>query len=79
MSDSILVYGADWCGDCHRTRALFDQYDVKYQYINIDEDPAAKAAMLELVDGRNSIPTVVFLDGTITQEPSNDEDRKSVV
>ena len=73
MSDSILVYGADWCGDCHRTRALFDQYDVKYQYINIDEDSAAKAAMLELVDGRNSIPTVVFLDGTIMQEPSNDE------
>ncbi|MDL2342028.1 MAG: FAD-dependent oxidoreductase [Patescibacteria group bacterium] len=73
MSDSILVYGADWCGDCHRTRALFDQYNVAYTYVNIDEDAAAKAKMLELVDGRNTLPTVVFTDGSIMQEPSNDE------
>lgn len=69
----ILVYGADWCGDCHRTKALFDKYDVAYKYIDIDADPAAKAEMLALVDGRNSIPVVVFTDGSIMQEPSNDE------
>lgn len=69
----ILVYGADWCGDCHRTKALFDKYKVSYSYIDIDADPAAKAEMLALVDGRNSIPTVVFTDGSIMQEPSNDE------
>lgn len=74
MNDKpILVYGADWCGDCHRTRSLFDQYNVDYTYIDIDADPAAKAAMLALVDGRNTIPTIVFPDGSIMQEPSNDE------
>lgn len=75
MSDDkpILVYGADWCGDCHRTRALFDQYNIKHTYLNIDEDNEAKSAMLKLVDGRNTIPTVVFADGSIMQEPSNDE------
>lgn len=73
MSDKILVYGADWCGDCHRTRALLDKFEVPYQYLNIDEDAAAKTTMLELVDGRNAIPTVVFTDGSILQEPSNEE------
>ncbi|MBC7708144.1 FAD-dependent oxidoreductase, partial [Polaromonas sp.] len=73
MSDSILVYGADWCSDCHRARALFDQYKVEYTYIDIDADEAAKATMLKLVDGRNSIPTIVFTDGSVMQEPSNDE------
>ena len=73
MAGKILVYGAEWCGDCHRTRALFDQYSVAYDYLDIDADPAAKAAMLELVDGRNAIPTIVFTDGSIMQEPSNDE------
>jgi thioredoxin reductase (NADPH) len=69
----ILVYGADWCGDCHRTRALFDQYEVDYDYIDIEKDAEAKATMLALVDGKNTIPTIVFTDGTIMQEPSNDE------
>ncbi len=73
MSDRILVYGAEWCGDCHRTRALLDQYAVAFDYIDIDADPTAKTAMLKLVDGRNAIPTVVFTDGSIMQEPSNDE------
>ena len=71
--DKIIVYGAEWCGDCHRTRALFDQYNVAYEYVDIDADAAAKAAMLALVDGQNTIPTIVFTDGTIMQEPSNVE------
>lgn len=70
---AILVYGADWCSDCHRARSLFDKYDVKYTYIDIENDEAAKEAMLKLVDGRNTIPTIVFTDGSIMQEPSNDE------
>lgn len=74
MNDKpIIVYGAEWCADCHRARALFDQYNVAYTYLDIDADPAAKAAMLELVDGRNTIPTILFNDGSIMQEPSNDE------
>ena len=73
MSQSILVYGAEWCADCHRARALFDQYKVTYDYIDIDKDSAAKTKMLELTDGRNTIPTIVFTDGSIMQEPSNDE------
>ncbi len=73
MSDKIIVYGEDTCGDCHRTKALFDEYNISYDYIKIDTDPAAKAKMLELTDGRNLIPTVVLTDGTIMQEPSNDE------
>jgi len=69
----ILVYGAEWCADCHRAKALLDQYDVKYEYIDIDANAAGKEAMLALVDGRNTIPTIVFADGTVMQEPSNDE------
>ena len=69
----ILVYGAEWCADCHRTRALFDQYKVNYKYIDIDKDAKAKAEMLKLVDGSNVVPTIVFTDGSILQEPTNDE------
>ena len=72
-ADKIKVYGADWCGDCHRARALFDQYNVLYDYVDIDADADAKATMLALVDGQNTIPTIVFTDGSIMQEPSNVE------
>ncbi len=69
----ILVYGADWCADCHRTTELFDQHAIKYDYKDIDSDEALKAEMLALVAGKNVIPTVVLTDGTTLQEPTNDE------
>lgn len=69
----ILVYGADWCADCHRTTALLDQHKVAYDYKDIDSGQALKDEMLALVDGKNVIPTLVFSDGLTVQKPSNDE------
>lgn len=74
MADTqkVLVYGADWCADCHRAKALLDKYKVAYDYLNIDSDPKLKEEMLALVDGKNAIPVVVLGD-KILQEPSNEE------
>lgn len=71
-SPQITIYGAEWCADCHRSRALLDQFDVPYTYKDIDADASAMTEMLALVDGRNVIPTIVFGD-TILQEPTNHE------
>lgn len=68
----ITLYGAEWCGDCHRSKALLDERGITYTYKDIDSDPAIKDEMLALVDGKNVIPTIVFGD-TILQEPSNVE------
>lgn len=69
----ITVYGADWCADCHRARAVLDGQGADYEYLNIDDDDAAREAMLTLANGRNSIPLIVFSDGSMVQEPSNAE------
>lgn len=68
----VIVYGAEWCADCHRAKALLDQFKMPYIYKDIDSDVAIKDEMLALVDGKNIIPTIVFGD-TILQEPTNVE------
>jgi thioredoxin reductase (NADPH) len=67
----VIVYGADWCGDCHASRQVLDSLGVSYDYKDIDSDEAIKNEMLALVDNRNVIPTIVLEDGTILQEPTN--------
>jgi len=69
----IIVYGADWCADCHRAKSLLDEHNITYEYKDVDSDKAIMDDMLSLVDGKNRIPTIVLNDGTILQEPSNDE------
>ena len=68
----IVVYGAEWCADCHRAKRLLDDYKIAYDYFDIDEDTAKKAEMLELNGGKNTIPTIKIGD-KILLEPTNDQ------
>jgi len=68
---TILVYGADWCPDCHRSRQYLDDNHIDYKYLDIDSDPLIKKEMLRIADGKNIIPTIVLPSGEILQEPNN--------
>ena len=35
----IVMYGADWCPDCIRSKRFLDEHKVKYEYLEIDKDP----------------------------------------
>ena len=67
---SIDFYGAGWCGDCVRARALLDHYGVDYDYHDIDASEEAKAKAIE-ISGLQKIPVLVFPDGSFLSEPSN--------
>ena len=36
----VIVYGAEWCAFCHEAMRYFDKLGVKYEYRNVDENPA---------------------------------------
>jgi thioredoxin reductase (NADPH) len=72
MQQTIIMYGADWCADCRRSRELLDSKQVAYDYRDIEQDPSSLAEMLKITAGRNVIPSIVLGDGTLLQEPSND-------
>jgi glutaredoxin-like protein len=72
MSDTLTMYGADWCSDCRRTKAQLDGLGVSYDYIDVEAD-AASAAAAQRISGRTNIPVVVYPDGSHQVEPSNPE------
>lgn len=67
----IVVYGAEWCGDCRRSKRFLDKNNVAYEYINIEEDAAATEKVIEINGGMKSIPVIIFEDGTHMTEPSD--------
>ena len=69
----IIVYGTEWCGDCFRTRQFLKNNSIPFTFINIDRDKDAEKYVLNINRGMRSVPTIVFLDGTILVEPSNQE------
>ncbi|MEC3981716.1 glutaredoxin family protein [Amycolatopsis sp. H20-H5] len=71
--DRLTVYGASWCPDVRRSRALLDSTGVEYAYIDVEQDPAAEAAVRDLQGGPRRIPTLVWPDGGHLVEPSDEE------
>lgn len=67
---TIKMFGADWCRDCRRAKALFDSRNVMYTYIDLAEDEAA-ARVARDISGRMNIPVIVYPDGSFQVEPSN--------
>ncbi len=73
MAEKITIYGAPWCPDCRRSKQFLGEQRIPYEWIDIDKDRAAADFVREKNDGRQIIPTIVFADGSLLAEPSNDE------
>jgi glutaredoxin-like protein len=75
----ITMYGADWCGDCRRSKRLFEELDVQVNHIDVEADPAAADKVIEINGGAKSIPVIVFSDGTHLTEPSDNDLKEKLV
>jgi glutaredoxin len=69
--DVITVFSANWCPDCKRARQLLEERQVAYTLIDIGKDNDA-FLFVEKLTKRVKIPTIIFPDGTIMIEPSNE-------
>ena len=67
---AIQMYGADWCGDCRRTKTQLESLGVKFEYLDVEHDDALRDKAIAIA-GVQSIPVVVFGDGSHMVEPSN--------
>lgn len=67
----ITMYGADWCGDCRRSKRFLDSNSVAYNYIDVETDTSASEKVIEINGGMRSIPVILFPDGTHLTEPSD--------
>lgn len=71
MTAKVTMYGAEWCGDCRRSKKFMEGNDVEFNYINVEEDLSAAQKVKEINNGMQSIPVIVFEDGTHLTEPSD--------
>lgn len=72
------MYGAEWCGDCIRSKRLLNELGVDFDYLNIEEVAGAADKVLEINGGMQSIPVITFRDGTHLTEPSDKDLRKKL-
>ena len=72
-NQDITVYGTKWCGDCVRSKRFLDSNQIKYKWVDIEDQPKGKAYVLKVNNGKRIVPTITFGDGSFLVEPTDAE------
>lgn len=74
----IVMYGADWCPDCRKSKAFLTDNSINFQYIDIDENEWSIPIITKINNGKRKIPTILINEDTVLIEPENEELRQAL-
>ncbi len=69
-SATVTMYSTIWCGYCRRLKAQMEREGIAYLEVDIEHDPAAAELVMSVNGGNQTVPTVVFPDGSALANPS---------
>lgn len=70
MTSSFTMYSTPWCGYCHRLKGQLDREGISFEIVDIEQDPAAAEIVESANNGNQTVPTLVYADGTAHTNPS---------
>ena len=70
MSGQLIMYTTPWCGYCRNLKKQLARDGIEMTEIDIEQDPAAAEFVMSVNGGNQTVPTVVFPDGTTVVNPS---------
>jgi mycoredoxin len=69
-SDVVTMYSTVWCGYCRRLRDQMDREGIGYRVVDIEEDLEAARLVMSVNGGMQTVPTLVFPDGSALTNPT---------
>src|SRR4051812_21226284 len=72
---ALTMYSTQWCGYCHRLRTQLDREGIGYEVVDIGRVPDAAELVERVNNGNQTVPTLVYADGSAQTNPSVAEAR----
>ena len=67
---TVTMYSTTWCGYCRRLKTMLDREGIGYTEVNIEDDESSADYVMSVNGGNQTVPTVVFPDGSAATNPS---------
>jgi mycoredoxin len=64
------MYCTPWCGFCRRLKSQLAREGIEVAEVDIERDPAAADYVMSVNGGNQTVPTIVFPDGSALTNPS---------
>jgi len=70
VPEPLTMYTTTWCAFCRRLKSQLAAEGIEIAEVNIEEDPAAADFVMSVNGGCQTVPTVLFADGSALTNPS---------
>jgi mycoredoxin len=70
MAAPLTMYTTQWCAFCRRLKSQLAREGIEMTEVDIEQDPAAADYVMSVNGGFQTVPTVVFADGSALTNPS---------
>ena len=70
VGPAVTMYSTTWCGYCHRLRSQLDREGIAYEVVDIERTPDAATFVEKVNHGNQTVPTLVYADGSAQTNPS---------
>jgi mycoredoxin len=70
VSAELTMYTTQWCAFCRRLKSQLARDGIEMTEVDIERDPAAADFVMSVNGGNQTVPTVVFPDGSVLVNPS---------
>ena len=67
---TVTMFSTSWCGYCRRLKSQLDREGIAFTEVDIERDPQSARFVEQVNRGNQTVPTLVFADGSALTNPS---------
>jgi len=67
---ALTIYTTTWCGYCKRLKRMMQDDGINFAEVDIEQTPGTAEIVERVNNGNQTVPTLVFSDGTAMTNPS---------
>ena len=69
-TSTFTMITTPWCGYCIRLKGQLEREGIGFDMVDIEQQPEAAATVEQANGGNQTVPTLLFADGTTLTNPS---------
>ncbi len=78
QGNSLTMFTTTWCGYCQRLKKQMERAGIDFGEVDIEQDDGAADLVMKVNGGNQTVPTLLFPDGSALTNPTVDQVREKL-
>ena len=67
---TVTMFTTTWCGYCRRLKTQLERAGIGFTEVDIEREPGTAEFVMSVNGGNQTVPTLLFADGSAVTNPS---------